>query len=317
MAATNRLMGKPSSLQNAVKPSALADPVLRPIKQPYGAAFALYQVPNGTAADFECDPERAFDDYDKARVSRKTTKYGDYFASVFQLKPAQGKGDTVTMLWTREGNYWKVIAWDTEPEDAKPDAIPDTRQRAAAAPAPEVHTKGDHDLLRTTDQFLHSWLVADNFVAAARFFSPQSYDCASAFLTPGEQAPQTPEQYAVLLRDSLTIVGKDVGQVHHLRDAVEAVEPDHDDLKTVAHSGADAYTVVAVPDYLAASFTCQDKAVPPDQVATADSQPKTYGKYYATLFALRTPGDHPASLAFLWSKENGQWKIVSYSLMAP
>jgi hypothetical protein len=316
MAATNRLMGKPSTLENAVKPAPLADQSLRPVKQPYATAFGLYQVPNGTAADFECDPESAFDDYDKARASGTGTKYGRYFASVFQLKPAQGKGATVTMLWSKEGNYWKIIAWDIEPEDAKPDAIPDTRQRTVV-PAPEVHTKGDHDLLRASDQFLHSWLVADNFAAAAGFFSPQSNDCASAFLSPGEQEPQTPQQYAAFLRASLTTVGKDVGQVHHLRDAIEAVEPEHDDLKIVAHSGADAYTVIAVPEYLAGSFTCLKKAAPRDQAPAADSQPKSYGKYYATLFALRTPGDHPASLAFLWSKKEGQWKIISYSLMAP
>jgi hypothetical protein len=317
MAATDRLIGKPSTLQNAVKPAPLADASLLPIKHPYTAAFGLYQVPNGKAADFECDPERAFDDYDQARVSRTGTKYGRYYASVFQLKPVEGRGDTVTMLWAKEGNYWKVIAWDTEPEDAKPEAIPDTR-RQATAPPPEAHTNGDRDLLRSSEQFLRSWLVADDFGAAARFFSPHSSDCVSAFLSPGQQEPQTAEQYTASLRAALTTVGKDVGQVHHLRDAIEPVEPEHDDLKTVTHSEAEAYALVAVPDYLASSFTCQKQAASVDPSAAAtDSPPKNYGKYYAMLFALRTPGDNPASLAFLWLKEDGQWKIVSYSLMAP
>jgi hypothetical protein len=318
MAATDRLMGKPSTLQNAVKPAPLADQSLLPMKHPYASAFGLYQVPNGRAADFECDPERAFDDYDKARVSRTDTKYGRYYASVFQLQPAEGRGDTVTMLWAKEGNYWKVIAWDTEPEDAKPEAVPDTRKHArasASAPAPEAPANGDPQLLRSSEQFLRSWLVADDFSAAEQFFSPHSSDCVSAFLAPGEQEPQTPEQYAAAVRAALTTVGKDVGQVQHLRDAIEPVEPEHDDLKTVAHSEANAYALVAVPDYLAASFTCRKQAATPEPAA--ESSAKNYGKYYAMLFALRTPGDHPASLAFLWSKEAGQWKIVSYSLMAP
>ena len=315
MAATDRLMGKPSTLQNAVQPAPMADPDLLPIKQPYANAFGLYQVPNGKATDFECDPESAFNEYDKARVSRTDTKYGHYYASAFQLKPPQGRGDTVTMLWAKEGNYWKVIAWDIEPEDAKPEAVPDMRKHATP-PVAEASTKGDPDLLRSSGQFLHSWLVADNFNAAAQFFSPHSSECASAFLSPDEQAPQTPEQYATVLRNALTTVGKDIGQVQHLRDAVEPVEPEHDDLKTVSHSEDDAYVLVAVPDYLATSFTCQSKPAP-SETAAADSQQKNYGKYYAMLFALRTPGDHPASLAFLWSKEDGQWKIVSYSLMAP
>lgn len=219
------------------------------------------------------------------------------------------------MLWAKEGNYWKVISWDIEPEDAKPDAIPETRQRSAASHAPESLTKGDQDLLRSSDQFLHSWLVADDFATSARFFSPHSEECASVFLSAGEQEPQTPEQYAAFLRASLTTIGKDVGKVHNLRDAIEAVEPEHDDLKIVAHSRADAYTVVALPDYLATLFTCKKKAARLEQAAMADSQPENCGKYFATLFALRTPGDNPASLAFVWSKEDGQWMIISYSLM--
>jgi len=314
MAATQHLMGKPSTLQTAVQSAPLADSDLLPIKHPYTAMFGLYQVPNGKAADFECDPERAFDDYDKARVARTGTKYGRYYASVFQLKPAQGRGDTVTMLWAKEGNYWKVIAWDVEPEDAKPEAVPDTRKQAAAN-ASEGHTKGDADLLRSTEHFLRSWLVADDFDAAAQYFSPQSSDCASAFLLPDEKEPQTPEQSAAVVRAALTAVGKDVGQVKHLRDATEPVEPGHDDLKTVTHPEADAYALVAVPDYLSSSFMCAKQGAPSEPAT--DSQSKNYGKYYAMFFALRTPGDNPASLAFLWSKENGQWKIVSYSLMAP
>jgi ABC-type transporter MlaC component len=35
------------------------------------------------------------------------------------------------------------------------------------------------------------------------------------------------------------------------------------------------------------------------------------------LFAVRTPGDNPASLSFLWGKDNGQWKIISYEMMSP
>lgn len=314
MAATDRLIGKPSTLQNAVQPAPLADPSLLPIKHPYAAAFGLYQVPNGKAADFDCDPERAFDDYDQARVSRTGTKYGRYYASVFQLKPIEGRGDTVTMLWTKEGNYWKIISWDIEPEDAKPEAVPDTREHATA-PIPEAQINGDAELLRSSQKFLKSWLVADDFNAAAQFFSSHSCECVSAFLSADEQQPQTPDQYATALRAALTTVGKDVGHVQHLRDAIEPVEPDHDDLKAVPHSEADAYALIAVPDYLASSFACQKAGAGADP--GTDPQAKSYGRYYAMLFALRTPGDHPASLAFLWSKENGQWKIISYSLMAP
>ena len=318
MAATNRLMGKPASLQEAVKPSPLSDASLKPIKQNYGTTFALYQVSDGVAADFECDPERAFEDYDRSRIAGTNSKYGRYFASVFQLTPSHEKGDTITLLWTKEGKYWKIVSWDVEPEDGKSDAGPDMRRTASVAATPPLRATGDPDFLHAANQFLHSWLISDDFAQAALYFSPRCYPCVTPYLSVDEQAPQTPEEYAARIRKGLTIVGKDVGPARHLPDVIEPVVPDHDDLKLVSHPGQDAYTVVAVPDYLAESFSCEKWSTKQPYQATADDpQAKTYGKYYATLFALRTPGNHPASLTFLWSKVDGQWKIVSYELAAP
>ncbi len=318
MAATNLLIGKPAKLQDAVNASPLNDPSLKPIKQNYGTIFALYQVPDGVAADFECDPERAFADYDKSRIAGSRTKYGRYFASVFHLKATQGKGDTVTLLWAKDGNYWKVVSWDVEPEDGKPDAAPDTRRSTTVAVAPGPRATGDSDFLHAANQFLHSWLVSDNFAQAALYFSPRCYACVTPYLSAGEEEPKTPEQYVARIRSGLTTVGKEVGPVKHLRDAVEPVVPEHDDLKVVSHSSQDAYTVVAVPSGLAESFSCEKHtATHPYEAPADDAQSKTYGKYYATLFALKTPGDHPAALTFLWSKVDGQWKIVSYEIDAP
>jgi hypothetical protein len=109
-----------------------------------------------------------------------------------------------------------------------------------------------------------------------------------------------------------------VGTVQHLRDALEPVQPDHDDLQRVPHAGEDAYAVVAVPDYLADAFRCDKESVThPYKLVPETAKQKTYGNYYATLFALRTPGDHSAALTLLWNKEGGQWKIIAYELVTP
>ena len=97
---------------------------------------------------------------------------------------------------------------------------------------------------------------------------------------------------------------------------VEPVDLDHPGFKLVSHSGEDAYTVVAVPDDLAETLMCQ-KESRQHPYQPAESATPTYGKYYGTLFAVRTPGEHNASLAFLWSKDDGQWKIISYEIIAP
>ncbi len=317
MAATNRLMGKPAALGNAIAPARLDDPSLKLVKQRYSGEFSLYDVPNGVAASFECDPARAFQEYDQSRVAGSKNKSGRYFGSVFKLKPQQGKGDTVTLIWTREGKYWKVVAWDVEPEDAKPGEVPDTRPAPRQSVAAEAPIPGDADFLQTSNKFLRSWLLKDDFNAAAGYFSQQCFECAGSYASPGETVPTTPDGFSAYLRNALMTIEKDVGPAQHLSDAIEPVEPDHTGLKTVSHTDQDAYAVVAVPDSLADLFECQKPMTRPTQLPPEDTANNVYGNYYAMLFAIRTPGEHAAALTLLWNKQGGQWKIVSYQLAVP
>jgi hypothetical protein len=90
----------------------------------------------------------------------------------------------------------------------------------------------------------------------------------------------------------------------------------HDDLKVLSHEGEGAYTVAAVPDYLAELFLCDKESAKHPYDESAD-QRKVYGNYYATLFILRIPGEHSAALTLLWTREGGNWKIIAYELPAP
>ena len=319
LAAMSRAIGKASSLQAAVQPSTLNDPEIKPIKQPHATTFSLYRVSDGVAADFECDPEKAFDEFDQARLAGKAQKYGSYFASVFRLKVAKGKSDAITLLWSKEGKYWKVVAWEVEPEDAKAGAMPDTRRRKAVAATKRAkpRVKADPALLQASHDFLHTWLVDDNFDGAAKYVSAKCDACVGLYLAEGEKLPATAEEYSAYIRKALTTVGKDVGKVGHLSEALEPVQAEHDDLQMVEHGGERAYTLVAVPDYLAGTFECDRRSsknpYPPDDAAAQ----KTYGNYYATLFMFRTAGEHPAALTLLWGKDSGEWKIIAYEMVTP
>src|SRR5215469_3570650 len=318
MAEVNRIIGKVNTLQDAVEPFTLHDRNLKPVKQRYETAFMLYQVSNGQAAEYMCDPDRAFDDFDKVRAEGATNKYGTYFASVFRLKKPNAKSDAVTLLWRKAGKYWKVIAWDVEPEEARPDKTPDMRRRRAAAKAgpTETQASADPEFVHASRDFLHSWLVADNFDHAATYFSERSDNCVLAYLPPDRPAPSTAADYAAYIRSAMTSVGKDVGPVQHLREVLEPVQPEHEDLKVVRHEGEGAYTLVAVPDYLAELFLCDQESSKHPYDSWPDPKRKAYGNFYATLFSLRTPGEHSAALTLLWAKENERWKIIAYELLA-
>jgi hypothetical protein len=320
LSAASRAVGKVTSLQGAVEPANLVERDIKPIRQPYLATFSLYRVPNGEAADFECDSAKAYEDFDSSRVSGTAGKYGQYFAAVFRLKSAGRKSDVITLLWTKEDKYWRVAAWQIEPEESKPGVIPDTRRRnpvVASAPA-KTPVRADPAMLEAAHDFLHTWLVDDNFDRAATYVSPRCNECVNLYLAEGEKPPATTEEYSVYIRKALGAVDKDLGKVQHLHDALEPVRPEHEDLQVVEHAGEHAYTLVAVPDYLVGAFLCDKRSSKnPYVVADESGRQKNYGDYYAVLFTLRAPGDHPAALTLLWAKENGKWKIIAYEVMTP
>jgi hypothetical protein len=102
-----------------------------------------------------------------------------------------------------------------------------------------------------------------------------------------------------------------------LRDAIEPVQPEHDDLKVLRHEGEGAYTMAAVPDYLAEIFLCDQESSKHPYDVSPDPKQRSFGNYYAILFSLRTPGEHPAALTLLWAKDSEKWKIIAYEVSAP
>ena len=146
MAAVNRAIGKVRTLQEAVEPLSLHDENLKPVKHRYETVFSLYQVSNGLATEFMCDPERAFDDFNKMRTEGSTTKYGSYFASTFRLRGPQARSDAITLLWRKEGKYWKVIAWDMEPAEAVPGKTPEMPRRRQSSKAASAEIQANADL---------------------------------------------------------------------------------------------------------------------------------------------------------------------------
>jgi hypothetical protein len=319
MAAANRTIGNVRALQDAVEPLSMHDEDLKAVKHRYESVFSLYQVTNGLATEFLCDSDHAFDDFNKMRAEGTNGKSGTYFAAIFRLKSPQTKSDAVTLLWRKEGKYWKVIAWEVEPEEAAPDKIPDVRRRRQVSKSPPLQTRASADpgFVRASQDFLNSWLVADNFERTAAYFSERSHSCVSDYLPSEQRAPSSATEYAAYIRTALTSVGQDIGPVQHLSDAVEPVRPEHDDLKTMRHDGDGAYTIVAVPDYLTELFLCDKESKRHPYDVSPDPKGIVYGNYYATLFSMRTPGEHAAALTLLWAKENQKWKIIAYEVLAP
>ena len=318
LASISKAIGPVSTTAQAVRPETLQGRDIKAMKQPYMTTFALYRVSNGVAADFECDPDQAYDELEKSRAAGTEDKLGKYFASVFRLKSGKTESDAITLLWTKEGKVWKIVAWQVEPAEGKPGATPDIRRGATAAKRPaKTKVTAEPAVLQATHDFLHTWLVNDDYEKASTYVSQSCNACVGLYLGEGEKAPATAEEDAAYIRNTLNRVATKVGKVQHLSEALEPIRASHDDLQTVAHPGEDAYTLVAVPDELEALFLCSKRSKANPYVEDDDAKAKSYGKYYATMFTFRTPGEHSAALTLLWGKEGGQWKIFSYEVVTP
>jgi hypothetical protein len=162
--------------------------------------------------------------------------------------------------------------------------------------------------------FFRTWLIGEDFAKAATYFSPRCYECIELYSDDGKTPPFLPEDQARYIQNSLAAVGHEIGPITRLEEALESVPPEGDDMKLMAHADKVAYSLVALPDYLADSFLCTKHSKKSPYRAAASGSP-SYGNYYAAIFELRTPGEHASAVTLLWQKQDSVWRIVAYELM--
>jgi peptidyl-tRNA hydrolase len=312
----SKSIGKVTVTSLAVQPENLTGRDIKPMKHAHMSTFALYQLTNQVGLDYECDPDAAYEEQEKTRAARSEDKPGTFYASVFGLRSDKSKSDVIALIWTKESRYWKVVAWEVEGEGSGPGIGRDTRPANAARQTAKQKISADPAVVQASLDFLHTWLVNDDYDKASSYLSQRCDACVDMFLPEGEKPPSGPEKYPAYIRETLNKVAQKVGKVEHLNEVLEPVKPAHADLRTVEHTGEGAYTLVAVPDDLASSFECEKRSKKHPYSGDEAAQ-KVYGNYYATMFAFRTPGEHAAALTLLWGKDGGQWKILSYELVTP
>jgi len=75
----------------------------------FDGEFTLVQAPDVYAKAFQCQNRsdagltKAMDDPNPA--------YGNYYGAVFRTKTGENAGGALGLLWTREHNSWRLVAW--------------------------------------------------------------------------------------------------------------------------------------------------------------------------------------------------------------
>jgi len=313
MRAVNGKIGTISAINQAAEGVSLTGPRGKELAQPNRDAFVMYDVRDDLAQSFDCEnrlhPERA--DAEQAR----STAFGHYVGAVFRLKAGDVIGDAVATLWAEDKGVWKLIAYATEPE-FKPTALPNVPPPAATPVAALPIIDGDPQMIRAATSFFNTWLVQKDAAAAFKQLSPSSYMCTNAFRAEDVPAASTPAEAGSRLLDGMTRAAEWVGTGSNLEDVVTGIEPHHPDLKLVKHPASAAFTIVGIPDAMAAAAECD--RLKPGLVPRVDrSGAKEYGRFYAASIRFKRAGADGAVLWTVWAKERNEWKVVSYLVIAP
>jgi hypothetical protein len=313
MQSVGQLIGKPTTLTGVVSAVNLTGPRGRVAPQPHGELFAMYEIRDDLAAEFDCEnrlhPELADQD------ALRSTRFSGAIGAVFRVQTPGVRGEVVATVWSQDNGVWKLVAYDTEPEVMR------TGLAAATPPAPApiepalATSPGDPAMTRSARAFLDAWFVARDTQAAFRYLSPDSYACYDVFRSDDLPAAVSADEAGRLLQERMKAVAGLAGPATRLEDVLVPVAPHHPGLRLVTHDSS-AFTLISLPDAMGAGLDCRNLA--PGEIPWVDLDgAQTYGNYYAASTRLRRGGDDGAVLWSVWARQGGVWKITSYLVVTP
>ena len=98
-----------SDMMSSLQPQ---NDLLRPVQQENSKAFAMMAVPDQMADSFLCQnrqlPARTPD------LEPADAKYGGYYLTASRLNYGEEQSPALLLLWTKEEEAWKVVAWAVE-----------------------------------------------------------------------------------------------------------------------------------------------------------------------------------------------------------
>jgi hypothetical protein len=301
--AAKEALGPRTSLNDLTVGVNLPIQALRVVNQPHHAQFVIYSVPDDIAARFDCESRVTLGDPKTVR-----RKYGNYFGATFYVNAPDGKNHSVALLWGKDGEYWKIVSWKSEPagEDTPlPDATPEVKI---------ARVKADPSLVQAARGFLESWLIRKDYDTAFRYLSPKSYACYNLNRPPNAPAANSPGDAGREIRAALERSGNAVRPARRLNQVVEGVQAVNPAVRILDHPDSGAFALASVPDALAEVLDCA--APERRQQFNADSAP-VYGQTFGMNIRFLTKEGEAPVVRMLWLKEADAWRITVYGVELP
>jgi hypothetical protein len=209
------------------------------------------------------------------------------------------------------GRWGGLITWwqDTfgrlsELSPTQQDLLDFDRPDAPSAPLPPDRPSGatPERIEEAAQEFLTDWLVRRQYTQALEALSSRAYAC----LTVTDEARGSALDASGARRELQRLMAHAVdkmGPRTNLANAIAAFTPRDPKRVIVDHPFRREFLVTPLTEADARPYFC-DKTTAP-----------TGGEHYGVVFQFRTTGG--GVLGLLWTRENGQWKLVSYQPLSP
>ena len=180
---------------------------------------------------------------------------------------------------------------------------------------PSIPREGKKTIDVAVYDFLSSWLVEGKPNLAVAYLSERAYACTALEKEVGESFDYGMAPFQVMM--GMKAINDALGKVESLEDVVVGVRLTNPKLAVVRQKQHAQFVLYGVPDDVAASFECANrtkigKPMHP-RTKTSYRDVKDFD-YFGSTFYLEGPQGRGATLALLWAKERGYWKIVSYEV---
>jgi len=202
--------------------------------------------------------------------------------------------------WSGMNSWWRSIL-----------GIPmvATKTSSGTAPSTEPVIKASAKPEVAVRDFLNSWLVDQKPELAVAYFAPSSFSCME--IEQGTPLDFGVAKFSMLM--ALRQANERVGKVAKLSDVSSGVSLSGPRGKAIMQPYESEFVLYDVREDLAEQMKCANQ-LDPTLVSAKAAQSKAFGKYVGAVFKLKAPAEEGKTIAALWAKEDGFWKLISYDV---
>ena len=157
------------------------------------------------------------------------------------------------------------------------------------------------------NDFMKAWLIEGDTLAAMSYISDRAYACLAQDLDDPTTFDRGMAPFRLMRR--LKVTHDALGPQTSLEGLSIGVRLAYSALKVVQQPHHAQFVIYSVPDDIAARFDCESRLM----IGAPKPAGRAYGNYYGAAFYVNaTNGGKDQSMALLWAKDGGYWKIVSW-----